>query len=427
MKIFSSHFLRLLVLLIIYPKLFMAQPVKPPVSDFTKDTITKYLEAFKEEPLMTAMESFEASDYNYLVPHYLTLNACVDTSDVQLFSAYKMIRSTFSSFAGDVRENETSYIPTRHSENEIMTDSNYAALDAIEEVVAIARSEKVIMINESHIDPRGRVFMSALLPALKAEGFTYLFVEGLHDQEVNERGFPLQTSGFYTSEPMFGNLLRNAARLGFTLVPYDCYDTPCNTISEREQTQAENIYRSLKKDPHAKAIVFAGHGHINKDPEKKWMADRFKTLTGIDPFCINQSINSEAPQLFHHIREDIQKPVIYKNLETNVYREFSNVNKVDATIVYPATKWIDDVYADWMLQHGSMPYTINFSGPEYEGTLLSIVRSEEFEGFGKQAVPVINILLKKSNNQKILLESGSYAIRIIDLYGKEVHSGKMQL
>src|SRR5690606_12382386 len=136
-------------------------------------------------------------------------------------------------------------------------------------------------------DPRGRLFLSNLLPILKAAGFTYLFLEGLREDNINERGFPLQTSGFYTCEPMFGNLLRKAIQLGFKLVPYDCYRGPCKTVPEREQHQAETIYKTMQQHPDAKAIVFAGHGHINKDPQKNWMAHRFKTLSGIDPFCIN--------------------------------------------------------------------------------------------------------------------------------------------
>src|SRR5690606_34637476 len=129
-----------------------------------------------------------------------------------------------------------------HWDTDIVEDSNYTALNAVDEIDSIAHKHQVILFNESHIDPRGRLFLTNLLPTLKAAGFTYLFLEGLREDDINERGFPLQTSGFYTCEPMFGNLLRKAIQLGFKLIPYDCYNTPCNGIAEREQHQATSIY-----------------------------------------------------------------------------------------------------------------------------------------------------------------------------------------
>ena len=56
--------------------------------------------------------------------------------------------TTFSSFAGDVKDNETYYINSRHWDTDILEDSNYTALDAIAEIASIARTRQVIMINE---------------------------------------------------------------------------------------------------------------------------------------------------------------------------------------------------------------------------------------------------------------------------------------
>lgn len=379
---------------------------------------------------MTAiLKSYEVSNYNYLVPYYLSLHNKVDSADGNLYFAHNTMLTTFSSFVGDVKDNETAYISSQHWETGLREDSNYTALDAVAEIASIAQEHPVIMFNESHTDPRGRLFLSNLLPTLKAAGFTYLFMEGLREDDINERGFPLQTSGFYTCEPMFGNLIRKAIQLGFKLIPYDCYHIPCNGVAEREQHQATTIYETLKKNPQAKAIVFAGHGHINKDSESNWMAHRFKTLSGIDPFCINQAINSEAPQLFHDLRAHINKPVIYKNQKTKAYREFSNVrlNKVDATVVFPDTKWMDGRYATWLLHSGSEPYSIKLNGEKFEQTLLSIIKSSEFDQFGTLAVPVMNMVLQKETAQKVFLDKGSYYLRVIDLYGREIHKEKITL
>jgi hypothetical protein len=423
----NSFFLLLIFTMFSYPLSCMAQSSKPDNSHFTQASIAKYLKKANKDPMTAILKSYEVSGYNYLVPYYLSRHIKVDSANNALYFARKTMLTTFSSFAGDVKDNETYYINSKHWDTDILEDSNYTALDAIAEIASIARTRQVIMINESHIDPRGRLFLSNLLPTLKAEGFTYLFIEGLHEDGIDERGFPLQTSGFYTSEPMFGNLLRKAIQLGFKLIPYDCYEAPCNTVPEREQHQATTIYETLKNNPQVKAIVFAGHGHINKDPEKNWMAHRFKTLSGIDPFCINQSINGEAPHLFHHLRKHISKPVIYKNLKTNDYRELSKVNMVDATIVFPDTKWIDEKYATWLLQSGSKPYTLSFSGAQYEQALLSVVKCDEFDQFGILTVPVLNMIMEKTTHQNILLDKGSYYLRVTDLYGKEMHKEKITL
>lgn len=405
----------------------MAQPSTSNIEHFTQDSIALYLQKAQQDPMTHILKSYETSSYNYLVPYYLSRHIKVDSADQALYFGYRTMLTTFSSFAGDVKENESAYINSRHWDTDIVEDSSYTALNAVDEIDSIAHKHQVIMFNESHIDPRGRLFLTNLLPTLKAAGFTYLFLEGLREDDINERGFPLQTSGFYTCEPMFGNLLRKAIQLGFKLIPYDCYNAPCNGIAEREQHQATSIYETLKNNPQAKAVVFAGHGHINKDPQKNWMAHRFKTLSGIDPFCINQSINSEAPQLFHHLRKHIDKATIYKNVKTNVYREFSKVNVVDATIVFPNTQWLDNQYAEWLLHSGTVPYTINLSKETFEGALLSILKCNEFDQFGVLTVPVLNMILQKTTHQNISLNKGSYYLRVTDLYGKEIYKEKITL
>lgn len=409
-----------------YPSCCIAQNAHEKVI-FTQDSIDAYLKRADTDPMSAILKSYEASGYNYLVPYYLSIESKADSTNKPLYFAHRTVLTTFSSFVGDVKNNETSYIDSRHWETDIVEDANYTALDAVSEIARIARAHQVIMLNESHIDPRERLFLSSLLPILKAEGFTYLFIEGLHEENIDKRGFPLQTSGFYTSEPMFGNLIRKAIQLGFKLIPYDCNETPCNTIPEREQHQAATIYETFKNDPQAKAIVFAGHAHINKDPQKNWMAHRFKTLSGIDPLCINQSINSEAPQLFHHLRQHINQPVIYKNLKTDTYREFSELNLVDVTIVFPNTEWINDRYATWLLHNGSIPYNLRLADKKYDRTLLSVFKCNEFDQFGALAVPVMNIVLQATTEQKIFLDKGSYYIRVVDLYGQEIHKEKITL
>lgn len=398
----------------------------PERSFFPTDSLEWYQQQAYTDPMKYILKSYEASHYNYLVPYYLSLQTKVDSADESLNFYHQTMLTTFSSFVGDVKANESAYIYSG-KDTTVADDPNYTAINAMEEIVSVARTHQVMMFNESHIDPRGRLFLCNLLPSLKAAGFRYLFLEGLREDDINERGFPLQTSGFYTCEPMFGNLLRTALQLGFKLVPYDCYKEPCKTVAQREEHQATTIYETLKKYPQAKALVFAGHGHINKDPEKNRMAYRFKVLSGIDPFCIDQAVNSETPTLFRQLRKHIQQAAIYKNLKTNSYRPLSPTITVDATVVFPNTQWIDGGYAAWLLHNGKKPYKLELRGEKYEQTLLSIVKCHEFDQYGALAVPVINMMLQSKNEQKILLDKGLYYILVTNLYGKELYKKKIKL
>jgi len=100
---------------------------------------------------------------------------------------------------------------------------------------------------------------------------------------------------------------------------------------------------------------------------------------------------------------------------------------VDATIVFPNTQWLDNQYAEWLLHSGTVPYTINLSKKTFEGTLLSIVKCNEFDQFGVLTVPVLNMILQKTTRQNVSLDKGSYYLRVTDLYGKEIHKEKIVL
>ncbi|MGZ7352753.1 hypothetical protein ACXWRV_09360, partial [Streptococcus pyogenes] len=68
----------------------------------------------------------------------------------------------------------------------------------------------------------------------------------------------------YLHEPLYGEIVRQAIHLGYTLVPYD---SNAQTIAEREAEQASNIYRQVfARDPQARLLVHAGYAHIDKAP-----------------------------------------------------------------------------------------------------------------------------------------------------------------
>lgn len=87
------------------------------------------------------------------------------------------------------------------------------------------------------------------------------------------RGYPVLSTGFYTRDPAFGDLVRRALKLGYRIVPYEpSYEqlrpktedrSPADLVNRRERLQANNIHkRVFSKDPAAKVLVIGARGHI---------------------------------------------------------------------------------------------------------------------------------------------------------------------
>ena len=133
-----------------------------------------------------------------------------------------------------------------------------------------------------------------LLPKLRAEGFTYFAAEALNNTDTGlmARGYPTTSSGSeYLHEPLYGDIIREAIRLGFQVV---AYESDADALADREAGQAQLLYRKVfAKDPKARLFVHAGYAHIDKAPGRlgDWhpMAMQLEKLTGLVPLSIDQT------------------------------------------------------------------------------------------------------------------------------------------
>jgi hypothetical protein len=183
--------------------------------------------------------------------------------------------------------------------DEPLSPAGWRERDAADAITRLAHGRRLVMINETHHDPRTRLLTLALLPRLKAEGFTHLAIEALGDQDATlaTPGYPLRDSGSeYLREPLYGEIVREALRLGFILVPYEV-DT--GTFEEREAGQARNLYRKVfQGHPEARLFVHAGPAHIDKAKGRLGnavpMAAQLARLSGIEPLSIDQSLFRES-------------------------------------------------------------------------------------------------------------------------------------
>lgn len=173
--------------------------------------------------------------------------------------------------------------------------SDWQTADAASEIAKLATNRRIVMINEAHHDGHTRELTLALLPLLRAEGFNYFAAEALShsDTGLMERGYPISTSGTeYLHEPIYGEIIREAIRLGFVVV---AYDSDAEKLADREMGQANQLYlKVFAKDPKARLFVHAGYAHIDKAPgnlgdDVKPMAMQLKLLSGFDPLTIDQT------------------------------------------------------------------------------------------------------------------------------------------
>jgi len=302
---------------------------------------------------------------------------------------------------------------------------------ATDYILERARTEQVIMINEATHNPMHRAYILSLLQGLYDRGFRYLASEGLsfYDENVYRRGYPLKQSisGRYTDEPLAGDIVRTALKLGFIIVPYDKVEAGCTQKysrdecrQKREDNQANNIASLLKENPNAKILVHASYGHIDERANAKvpMMAARFKTFTGIDPFTIDQEFMTEhsenkyeypiytlAADLFQ-----IKSPSYFASEDT-----MYNLNKdyCDLLVFHPRTK-IENERPLWMKlggQRTNFPMDLNGlkSGKEY---LVQAFPVGEDTFFG---VPIDQFeVTDPKRPHDLMLPYGDFVIRVLN-------------
>jgi len=178
---------------------------------------------------------------------------------------------------------------------------DWQAADAIDTIVELAAHRRVVMVNEAHHDAHTRLLTLELLPRLRALGFTHLAIEALveDDGHLRKRGYPTDHSGTeYMREPVYGEIVREALRLGYVLVPYDPVDLDAQA---RESEQARRLYdKVLAGNPDAKLLVHAGYAHIDKGPGRLGrvlpMAANLQALSGLDVLSVDQTdVREEEP------------------------------------------------------------------------------------------------------------------------------------
>jgi hypothetical protein len=184
--------------------------------------------------------------------------------------------------------------------------TGYTPQAAVEAIVAAAKSRQIVMLNENHTSQRQRAFALSVARALREAGFTHFGAEAFtQDIEKNMLdGAPKTTSGHYTLDPVFGDLARQVAKMGYNMFAYEYRPNPTDPepidqnaqIAQREQGQAENIKAVLNANPNARMFIYVGGSHASKAPisGNEWMGLRLQRMTGINPLTVDQNLGTPS-------------------------------------------------------------------------------------------------------------------------------------
>jgi hypothetical protein len=341
--------------------------------------------------------------------------------------------ATFTSFLGDQAEAIRLFDTLADDEGPVAAfDTTQLATlrvaDAAETIIAAADTARVIFINEAHHVPQTRLLMLALLERMRAKGFTHLAAETLSpfDSSLNARDYPVRTTGYYSNEPLFGEMLREARRLGYVLVPYEAVGS--GSQDARETGQATNLRDRIFRDrPDARVLVHAGYAHINESgmlAGAKPMAVRFREITGIDPLTVDQTTmyehstrTREHPAYGRVVDKAAQSmPFVLTDAAGRVWT--SKPGTHDITVFLPRTQ-LRNGRPDWLWRSGDRkPYVVRGAACSSGAMCVATARLATESA---DAVPRDAILIGPNDGERMLaLPVGRYIITVRDLAGTMV-------
>lgn len=332
--------------------------------------------------------------------------------DPQFRDYYGQALMTAYTLEGDIEGKDHAGRQFRNEKQKLTKPENLSpdllATDARAFLLEKADERQAILINEAHLYPQHRLFMASLLPGLYELGYRHIFIEALDKDSVE---IPSKTMGIYTCEPAFAHLTRQAIALGFQLHPYDA-----PTIANRDSAAARNILAQTKDFPNQdKWIVFCGFDHNNQQSRRS-LARYLKTLAGMDPICVDQTIYSE-PEGSPHYQElldyyDIQKPTILTDRQGKAV-PLNNASNRDYFVISPRTTFLNG-YPIWLTTYTACQW---LKSPFTDYDTVEVYYQEEME---KTPHPIpFSVKRKGTNDENLLLVPNDKPYRLI--YYK--HSG----
>ncbi|MCE1163978.1 MAG: hypothetical protein LWX07_01090 [Bacteroidetes bacterium] len=405
---------------------FLSPLLLLPQQDATRKIATEEIKIYNEITRSIGLSN-RITNNHYTIKQYLGYKNNEELfKDKNIDNIFYSVYSSFKSFLGNYREALQDYALSQKLSKSGITgnDSLYISglikTDAVETISRMADSVRIVMINEAHHMPRHRILTTQLLSLLYAKGYRYFCAEtldnsdSLRDENLNARKYPQIGTGFYTLEPLYGDLIRQAIKTGYKVVPYEI---PNNSKGDREVIEAENIYEIFKQDPNAKVIVHCGYSHITPS----WMAGEFKRISGIRPLTIDQTEMAEeySQEYCNEYYQAackmnvIDKPSVF--IDSTGKTSLTYGKLYDVIVFNPITKYVNG-RPDWMAMDG---YRRIYSLSAFDMKDVKFVQAIYSNEDTELAIPVDQIIVN-NDNPVLYLPAGSYVLKFYDDKGNVI-------
>jgi hypothetical protein len=299
-------------------------------------------------------------------------------------------------------------------------------VDARRYIRFVARAHRVIMINEAYAKPVHRAFTLSLLADLYRQGFRYLAMEMLNNFSNHSLDRLNLSTGYYTAEPVAGEMVREALSMGYKLVSYEDTAASYHNDNQRDSIQAANLYKVIRQDTAARVLVYAGYAHISKKAAEGGhvpMGLAFKRMSGMDPLTIDQTDMTDGGNFGYgdvYYQAYLQRFPLKTASIAMINNEPVNVTNndlYDLAIIHPPTVY-QDGRPNWLTLDGTRKPT--YIKPTTTSTFLVQAYYEDEvdknEGKPWRLVPADQTYIRTGKKNYVLyLKSGKYTIYFRDL------------
>ena len=178
-------------------------------------------------------------------------------------------------------------------------------IDPLPKIREMAKTHKLVLINESHSKPLHRIFVMKVAEALAQDGFDHYGGESLSKKfkdpgfsaEVSRRGYLTEKESWYlANEPYLGHALEGIIESGYKLFAYETeIPMPPDTysqVSHRDGNNAKHVLDYMNKFPDGRFLIHTGPHHLKETSDnsgQSWMAKYIKETSDVDPLTIAQT------------------------------------------------------------------------------------------------------------------------------------------
>jgi len=329
---------------------------------------------------------------------------------------YAAARATFSIAQPAARDDAPS--PLR--------EGGYTAQPAAAAILEMARGQKAIFFNENHSYALTRTLTVQMLAALREEGFDTFAAETLYETDtgLQQRGYPTAETGFYTEEPIYAEMVREALRLGYRVVAYEAVSNA--TGSAREAEQARNLQRDVFRErPDSRLVVNAGYAHIQESGKYLdgiAMAQHFRRMTGIDPLTVEQTMMiphekaaNDHPWYTQIMQASIPPgPVVYRDRDGKAWA--LKKDAYDVSVIFPP-ETSRRGRPDW-LTLGGLRQSYQVTGALCDSSYPCLIEAR-YENEGDDAIPADRLVIEWMGRGAIAsdrVRESSDNVPLADLY-----------